>query len=267
MKLLYLGTEDRSEPFEEHFEEISFHKVSHTTPEVLDGETRVSLPEETVKKFDAAFVDIPKTNAVFGRVLLELLEEENLGLNQSSTAFFTAAKKNYLSYILKQKNIPSPDTAVIATEKASRNIEKQLSGPLIAKRYEELQESEKKRLDTVEEIQGFAEGSEYEEDILIFQEFDSGKKIKCLVLNDRVVSLQDNSEEWNFKKDSLQYTNISEDKKKIALDAANALGAPIVEITLRGEKVFDMEPFPDLELYQELSGKTVYQKVAEILKE
>lgn len=199
--------------------------------------------------------------------MLEMIEEQNVRANQYSTAFFIMAKKNYLYYILQQKDIPAPKTASIATEKAARNIEKELETPVIARKLEELEETERKKLETEDEIYGFAEGSEYEEDVLLFQEYSEEDKYRCLVIGDQVISLKDSSDDWKINEDSLKYSNLSDTQKKIVKEAARKIGISFAEIHLRGEKVYDINPNPDIELFEQNAGKNIYEAVAEVLKE
>ncbi len=233
----------------------------------MEGEVDVKIEDKVAGDYDAVFAEIPSKNAVFGRVLLEMFQEKNVSTNFSSTAFFIMAKKNYLYYILHQKDIPAPKTVSVATEKAARNIEKELKGPLIARRLENLEESEKKKLETVEQIQGFAEGSEYEEDIILFHEYSDGDKYRCLVAGDQIISAQDSSEDWKFQEDNLKYSNLSDSQEEIVKRTAEAIGTPTAEVFLRGEKVFDVNPNPDLELFSNVAGTNVYESVAEALKQ
>jgi len=266
IKLLKI-TDREHEELDQFFEETDQLELDQVAPQVVKGETDVIVGEKSIEEYDACFAEIPPKNAVFGRVLLEMIEEKKVKANQYSTAFFIMAKKNYLYYILHQKDMPAPKTAVIASEKASRNIEKELETPVIGRKLEELEETEQKKLETEDEIYGFAEGSEYEEDILILQEYDNKEKYRCLVIGDQVISLKDSSEGWKINEDNLKYSNLSDTQKKIVKDTARKIGTSFTEIHLRGEKVFDIKPNPDIELFEQNAGKNVYEAVADILKE
>lgn len=253
--------------FEEIFEEIKEVEIESVAPEVIDGEQNVKVDGESVENFDYAYIEISPKNAVFGRVAFEMISEKGVKTNHTATGFFIASKKNYLYHVLHEKNIPAPKTASIASEKASRNIERELRGPLIARRLEELEESESKKLDTVEQIGEFAQGSEYEEDILLFHEYNSGGKYRCLIAGNQIISLKDGSEGWKFDEENLTYSNISDRQQEIVKNASKALGTPVIEVILRGEEVFDLNPNPDLKLYTEVSGKNAFEAVADTLKE
>ncbi|MFB6291987.1 MAG: RimK family alpha-L-glutamate ligase [Candidatus Nanohaloarchaea archaeon] len=265
MKLLTIADTEYEE-FEPHFDETYNIGVDQVAPEVVESELEVRLNGHTVDEFDAAFMDIPVKNAVFGRVMIEMIEEKNVSVNYPSTAFFVMAKKNYLYYVLHERGVPAPRTVTLATEKAARNIANEIEPPLIARRMEELEETETKKLDDRDEIKGFAEGSEYEEDVLIFHEYDDGDKYRCLVIGDQVISLKEDSESWRFTGDNLKYSNISDTQKEIVMKTKRALGTPVAEILIRGEQVFDIDPNPDLQGYSDVSGKNTFEAVAEVLK-
>ncbi len=266
IKLLKI-TDKEHEELDEFFEETDRIELDQVAPQVVDGETDVKVGEKSIEEYDACFAEIPSKNAVFGRVMLEMIEEKNVRPSQYSTAFYIMAKKNYLYYILHEKDIPAPKTATIATEKAARNIEKELETPVIARKLEELEETERKKLETEEEIYGFAEGSEYEEDILILQEYSEKEKYKCLIIGEQVISLKDSSEGWKIQEDNLKYSNLSDTQKEIVKQTAKKIGTSFTEIHLRGEQVYDINPNPDIELFEQNAGRNVYEAVAEILKE
>lgn len=265
-RLLKITERDYSR-FEGIFEDVKEVEIDEVAPEVIDGKKDVKIDGESVENFEHAYIEISPKNAVFGRVAFEMISEKGVNTNHTSTGFFIASKKNYLYHVLHEKNIPAPKTASIATEKASRNIERELRGPLIAKRLEELEESESKKLDTVEQIGEFAAGSEYEEDILLFHEYNSGDKYRCLIAGNQIISLKDSSEGWKFDNENLNYSNISDRQQEVVRRASKALGTPVLEVKLRGEEVFDLNPNPNLKLYTDVSGKNAFEAVAEVLRD
>ena len=265
MRILKITDQEHSE-LDEHFEESESVELEELTPEVSGEKSKLVVNDKPVSEYDAVYADIPVESAIFGRVLLEIIEEKGIALNYSSTAFFTMSKKNYLYHVLKEKGLSSPKTAVVADEKAARNLENHLKGPLVAKRFNGLSEAESTKIDTVESIYDFAEGVEYGEQILIFNELRKGKKYRCLVTGDTIISLKDDSEGWRVTKESLKYSSLSSDLRQIVGEAADALGTNTAEILLRDGKIVDANPNPDLEMYTAISGKDAYSAVAEALK-
>mgnify|MGYP000299941782 CR=1 FL=1 len=265
MRLLKIT--DREIPeLDRHFEEVENVSVEDVAPEVRDNTANVKVKGKPVEGFDAVYTEIPQNNAIFGRVLLEIIEEKGLKTNYPSTAFFIMSKKNYLYHVLHEKKVPSVKTAVIASEKASRNIESELKGPLIARRFDEDLENERTKLSTVEEINEFADGIDHGNKFVVFHELNRGDKYRCLVCGDSCISLMDNSDDWDFSKDNLQYHSISKDQKEIVMKARKAIGTPVAEVLLRDGKVEDVNPNPDLEMYKEISGKNAYKDVVEAIK-
>lgn len=240
--------------------------VSEVSPEVIKGERKVSVGDEFVEEYDAVYTQIPPENSVFGRVLLETIEEKEIPVDNYSTAYFTTAKKNYLYYVLSKRGIPCPKTISVASEKAARNIGHHLDLPVIGRRLEELKETEKRKLESEDEIESFSEGTEYEEDVLLFQEFNDETKYRCLVIDGEIISLRESSEDWKFTGENLKYSNISDTQKEIIENACNSIGLRIAEILIRGEEIYDINPNPDLELYSEKAGKNIFSEVTDLLK-
>lgn len=268
MRLLKITEgEECAEELDEHFEESQTVNLESISPQVTENQPNLRINEGMVSEFDAVYAQIPVENAVFGRVLLELIEEEAIPVNYSSTAFFSMAKKNYLYHVLHEKNVSAPKTAVVGDEKASRNLENHLKGPLVARKYNGLSEVESKKIDTVEGIGEFTEGIEYGENFLLFQEYSDGDKYRCLVSGESVVSLEDSSESWSLGKENLRYSNAPGDIEEMVLDVKNAIGTKVAEVLVRDEEIIDVNPNPDLELYSEKSGKDVYKMVSETLKQ
>jgi hypothetical protein len=265
MRLLKIADKEIGE-LDQHFE--SSHKVNieQVSPKVLDNSKKVDIGEKNLAEFDAVFANIPVQNAVFGRVMLEMIEEKGLNVNYSSTAFFTMAKKNYLLHVLKQKNIVSPKTAVIADGKAARNLEEHLKGPLEARRIKDLEQTESKKIDSVEGIQEFAEGTDYGEEIMIFSELSEGEKYRCMVAGEEVFSLKDSSDDWKISEDNLAYSNLPTKLEERVRSVMKALGAGFGEVLLRDGEVVDVNPNPSPEKFKQISGKNTYEAVADNLK-
>lgn len=266
MRLLKITDEDDREALDEHFEEAETAGIEEVAPEVRDGKPDVEINGGPVERFDAVYADIPPKNAIFGRVLLEMIEEKGIKVNYPSTAFFIMSKKNYLYHVLHEKDVPAPKTAIIADEKAARNMENHLKGPLFARKFDGLVETESTKIDTVEGIHEFAEGVDYGDSIIIFNELRTGEKYRCLIADDTIISLEDNSDGWRVKEENLNYSSLSNDLKETVQRAANVIGTNTAEVVLRGGKVVDANPNPDLEMYTKISGKDAYNAVAEALK-
>ncbi len=265
MKLARI-TDEKEHQIDQFFEEVDQIDIEKVAPEIIQGKEDVKLEESSIHEYDAVYAQLPEKNAVFGRVMLEMAEEAGIAVNYPSTAFFIMAKKNYLYYVLHEQDIPAPKTVVVASEKAGRNVQKQLDTPMIGRHIEDFDETETKMLETNEDVQGFIEGVEYEEDLLIFHEPLAGDKYRCLVAGDQIISVKESGEGLSFTGEGLKYSTISDTQKEIVQKTVKKIGTPIAEILLVGENVYDVNPNPDLEMYKEVSGKSAFETVAEALK-
>lgn len=260
-------TDTEEHEIDQFFDEVDHIEIEKVAPEIIKGKKDLKLGEKSIGEYDALYAELPESNAVFGRVMLEMVEEANVAVNYPSTAFFIMAKKNYLYYILHEQNIPAPKTVVVASEKAGRNIEREVEPPVIGRHIEDYQETETKKLEDEEDIQGFIEGVEYEEDVLLFHEIREGEKYHCLVAGDQIISVKEGDDSWEFTEENLKYSNISDTQKEIVQKTVSKIGTDIAEILLVGENVYDVNPNPDLEMYRDVSGKSSFEAVAETIKQ
>ena len=265
MKLLKI-TDEKNEHFEDIFEEIEQIDVEKVAPEVINGKTNVRLNGHSIADYEASFLELPAKNPVFGRVLLEMIEEKGVKTVYPSIGFYIMSKKNYLYYVLNQKNVETPNTVIIASKKATRNIEKELDYPLIARKYEDMSLSETKKIENHDQIQEFVEGTEYGEDILIFQEHHEGDKYKCFYADGQIISLKDKTDGWRVRDEKLQYSTISSDLKDEIHKAMKGIGTDYGEIILQGKKITNINPNPDPEVYTDVSGKNAFEMIANVLK-
>jgi glutathione synthase/RimK-type ligase-like ATP-grasp enzyme len=265
MKLLKI-TNEETEDFEELFEEVERIDVEKVAPEVIDGKTNVRLNGHSIADYDSAFLRLPSKNPVFGRVLLEMIEEKGVKTVYPSIGFYIMSKKNYLYYVLNQKNVDIPDTIIIASKKATRNIDRELDYPMIARKYEDMSLSETKKIDNHDEIEEFVEGTEYGEDILIFQEYHEGDKYKCFYADGQIISLKDKTDGWRVRDEKLQYSTLSSDLKEEIQKAMKGIGTDYGEIILQGEKITNINPNPDPGVYTDVSGKNAFEMIENVLK-
>lgn len=266
MELLIVG-ENEQEEFENLFDEVNHIEIDEVSPEIIDGHTDVKLGDHSIGEYDYGFMQIPAENCVFGRVLLEMIEEKGLELNYPSTGFYIVSKKNYLYNVLHEKNVDSPKTVVISSEKAARNLEKELELPVIGKRFDNFKQAEMKKIEEHDEIQGFVEGEEYGESLFVFQEHHEGEKYRCMVAGETVISLKDKTDDWKIRKDNLHYSSMSQDLEDKVISTTKKIGIPVCEVLVQNKQIVDIKPNPDLERYTDISGKNAYQAVAEVLKE
>lgn len=265
-KLLTITDKEHPE-FERIFDETENVDLEEVAPEVIDGRADVKVSGGTVEQYDAAFVDIPAQNSVFGRVLIETMEEKNIKTNHTSLGYYITAKKNYLYHVLHERNIDAPKTAVIASVKAARNIENEIELPVIARKFDEMMETDKKKLETEQDINDFTEGFEYENTLIILQEYSEGSKYQCLVTEDDVISLVDDTEGWKMEEDSLKYSNLPKNLREKVKDALKSIGTPMAEVIIRDGEIVDMNPNPDLEMYTDKSGKNAFKAVSKVLED
>lgn len=261
MKLL--KTSNSSEELDEDFEEVVEVETEDFSPEVIDGESDVRVDAD-IEGCEAAFLKLPEKNPIFGRVLLEIIEEKGIKTQNPALGFYITAKKNYLYYVLEQKDVPMPDTVIAASEKSAKNIERYIKTPLIAKRYKDNQLAESAKLEDGEEVKEFAEGTSYGEDIVIFQEEVEGEKYKVFYAAGNLISLKDKTDDWRVSDEKLQYSNLSNELEETVESTMKSIGTEYGEVIIKGGKVVDVRPNPEPEIYANKSGKDAFKYIREI---
>lgn len=254
------------EELDEKFEDTEEIELEMLAPEVRGGSPDLQARGD-LSGFDAAFLQLPVGNPVYGRVVLEMLEEEGVTTINPSLAFYVMAKKNYLQFILQNRGIPSPDTVVAASENAAKNATRHLEKPLVAKRYRENEVTESKIIESEgESVEEFAEGTEYGSELVLFQQKVEGEKYRAFYASGNKIPLKDPSESWEFSREKLQYSSMPSDVSEKVDRVMESIGARYGEVVLRGKKVVDLRPNPDPELYQRKSGKSAFGYIREVFE-
>ena len=265
MNLIDISQEVNSE-IEQNFEEYSHVNVENVSPITGGNMLEVKTSEGNISEFDAARVKIPSSNAVFGRVLLDTIQDLNVPTNHSANGFFTMSKDNYLAYVLNQKDVPSPNMVVCYSEKSSRNLSNHLDYPVVAKRIVSNKTESTKILTGDEDAQEFA--SEGGKDTLsMFYELNRGKKYRLLLTSEFEATIEEKGQEQVFTGEDLQYSTAPKQVQETARKAKRAVGAKICEVKIRNGEVTDMKPNPDLEEFRDVTGKDSHKAVCRELKE
>ncbi len=266
MKLLIVGDADPDE-FSEGFDEVEQIEIPETAPEVIDGESKLDINGYSYEEFDSIYARIPSTNPIFGRILLQTLETTGNKMNYSSTGFFLTAKKNYLAYNLEELGVPHPNTVVVAAEKAGRNATSHVETPVIAERRSNYSLTEKRRIEDPEEVENFIKGTQYDDTVVILKEDLEGSLYRSFVAGDNIISLEAENPESSLDEAEFKYSEIPDDLEDTVKGASSKIGINVCEVVTRGDRVFDVNPNPDLNFYKEKSGKDSYRMVREVLIE
>ncbi|MDY6769225.1 MAG: hypothetical protein SVW02_03915 [Candidatus Nanohaloarchaea archaeon] len=268
MNLLIIADDEHlEERFQEHAETVD--RASLADVRIVAGEgADVLVDGEALDAYDALYLQPNPKTAIFSRVFLETLLDQDIETNVGPTAFFILSKKSYLYQVLAEKNVPIPPTAAVSTEKGVSGLEEDLSYPLIGKKFEGFERRDMNLLESEEELSSFVEHMDHGDHVLVLQEQVDGDVYDCLYIDGTVVSLKLEDDGWRKRSGeaSESYHSISSDLKDVVSATAASIGADICRVRLVGGTVVDAALDPGLERFQEISGKNVYGNVADMLE-
>lgn len=232
-------------------------------------EQEVLVSGEPIDDFDALYLEATPKIAIFSRVFLETLLEQDIATNLDPTALFILSKKSYLHQVLEERRCETPATAIISTEKGCAGIEEQLGFPVIGKKFEGFVRRDMNRIESSEELDSFVEHMDHGSHILILQEQVDGEVYDCLYIDGEIISIRLDGEGWRKRSgDAKQsYHSISSDLEETVADAATAIGADVCRIRLVGGHIVDAHLHPDLKRFKKITGKNVFGTVASYLAE
>lgn len=269
MNLLIVADEEYpDEGFQDHFEEVD--KASIADVRIATGKgTEVLVDGEDVEQYDCLYLDPNPKIAIFSRVFLEALLDRDIETNIGPTAFFILAKKSYLYQVLAEKNIPIPPTASVSTEKGVTGLEEELSYPLVGKKFEGFDRRDMNLIEDEEELSSFVEHMDHGSHFLVVQEKVEGEVYDCLYIDGNVISIKLEGDSWRKRsgKSKESYHSVSSDLKEVVSDTASSIGADICRVRLVGGHVVDAALDPELDRFQEVSGKNVYGNLADMMKD
>ncbi|MDY6771222.1 MAG: hypothetical protein SV186_04680 [Candidatus Nanohaloarchaea archaeon] len=267
MNLLVLTNDkDEAAGFEDYVEDVERHSLADIGIET--GETAdVEVEGTPLEEYDSVYLDPEPKAAIYARVLLETIQEHRIPCNLNPTAFFIMAKKHYLFKVLTEKDIAIPSTVAISTAKGLNNIEETIDFPALVTTYEGFKEAERSLVNSTDEISSMVEYSEHGTHVTLVQEMEEEDIYDALYLNGEVIALKLDRDNWpDGSASNPQYHNLSTEQQEILEDTAQSIGTKICRVKLVGTTVLDVENRPELNYFEEKSGKNVYGRVSEVLR-
>lgn len=269
MKLLILANdfESSTKQLEEYFEEVENKSLADL---LVDTNGNILVDGQNVVEWDAVFIDPEPKAFNYLRVLVETIEQKDIKCNLEPASIFVQGKKPFLFSVLADKDVNIPDQVAISTEKGLTEIERELDFPVLAKKYSSFELAESKIFDDFDELKAFSELSEHGKDFIMIQEYKEEDIFDILYVDESMISLKLEDSPWGKAESASvgkKYHSISSNQKETVEKAVNSLGTSICRVRLCGDEVIDIDSRPDLIEFKEKSGKNVFGRVAEALKE
>lgn len=269
IRLLILANdfETSTKQFEDYFEEVENKSLADV---LIDTNGNILVDGENITEWDAVFIDSEPKAFNYLRVLVETIEQKDITCNLEPASIFVQGKKPFLFSVLADKEVSIPNQVAISTEKGLTEIERELDFPVLAKKYSSFELAESKIFEDFDELKAFSELSEHGKDFIMIQEYREDDIFDILYVDDSIISLKLEASPWDKGESASigkKYHSVSSSQKETVKKAVNSLGAKICRVRLCGDKVIDIDSRPDLVEFKEKSGKNVFGRVADVLKE
>lgn len=269
MDLLILASdfEASAERLSKYFDEVDNYSLADV---LIDTEGEILVDGENVETWDSIFIDPEPKAFNYLRVLVETIDQKDVSCNLDPSSIFVQGKKPFLFSVLSERGVSIPDQVAISTEKGLTEIERELEFPVVAKKYSNFELAESKVFNQFDNLKAFSELSEHGKDFIMIQEYSEEDVFDILYIDGEMISLKLEASPWETGETASvgkKYHSISKDQRDAVEKAVKSLGTRISRVRLCGDKVVDMDSRPDLVEFKEKSGKNVYGRVADALKE
>lgn len=268
--LLILASESETEEqrFEEYFDEIDSKSLADVLIDVKSSErSEVLVDGEPMAEWSSVYIKPEPKAFNYTRVLMEIVNEQEIRCNLDPSSVFILTKKPYLFKVLADREVKIPTQVSISTEKGMTELQKDVDFTVIAKKYSGLELKETKIFDDFDDLKAFAELTEHGEDFLMIQEKIEGSVFDILYVDGNIISLKVEGSPWSESEEvSRSYHSISDAQREEVEKAVESIGTNICRIRMVNEKIMDMDTNPELEMFKQKSGKNVYGRIADSLK-
>ncbi|MDY6773878.1 MAG: hypothetical protein SVS85_01655 [Candidatus Nanohaloarchaea archaeon] len=264
--LILTSNGDEGGPFQDHFEEVVQRSLADVRITASGTETSVVADDVPVEEFDSVFLNPSPRTAIYARVLLESVHE-GVETNLAPSALNIMAEKHYLFKVLSERNVPVPKTLAFSTEKGLTNAEESIDFPAVAIVFDGFERESVEQVEGTDDLLSAAERLEHGDNVMLVQEKVEGDLYDTLFIDGETISVKVETEGWGIDEEgNANYHSLPSEQEDTVQMAASAIGSDLCRIQTRGGKVINVDSSPRLERFQDLSGKNVYGKVAELLK-
>lgn len=264
MSLLIISENQTLEDkFDDYFDQIELYSMADIR---LNASNTLALAEgQNIEQFDSLLVYSKAELAIFTKVLLESLTGSDVATNIGPAAFYITAKKQWMFKVLRERNMPIPKT-ITASLKGISGLNDEFDYPLVGKRYINFRLDEIRKLVSEDEAKSFATGADYSESVIILHELIQGETFETLVTGEDVVgSIKMEGDVWDLSSTEKYYSPPKE-LQNVVLNAAQSIGADVCSVRTVDNKIYDVNPLPDLEWFKQVTGKDPYKNIAKLFK-
>ncbi|MBD3248943.1 RimK family alpha-L-glutamate ligase [Candidatus Woesearchaeota archaeon] len=239
--------------------------------------TQVLHKGKPLDKYDCILVKGSFRYAQILRAVTTIASENSYMPIQPSA--FTIAHDKLLTHLkLQQKGIPAPTTYLTSTPEAAKKILETVNYPIIMKFPQGTQGKGVMFADSFASANSMLDALIALKQPFLIQEYveTGGADIRAIVVGDKVVAAMQRKAEMGEKRANIhaggsgEAVELDPKTKKIAIDAAKALGADICAIdileSIKGPVVLEINISPGLQGITKATGIDVASKIAKFLR-
>lgn len=229
--------------------------------------TIIKAVDENIPKYDAVFLQARSNLAPFLEPLVEALKDKGVYCNALPGAFYLAVNEPYRFVNLSAKGVKTPKVLISGSSKNIEIVSKKISYPLLAKSYLGKDVQQSTVVQTNLELNNFVKSIKTKIDGFMLREYIDAEVISCIVVGESVYAIKRNSGDKNQELAKGKSYSLSDEEKKIAIDAANASGLSIARVDMVNKRVLVVETEIPIEIFNKICSLNIENTVANYYKD
>ncbi|MFH1770767.1 MAG: RimK family alpha-L-glutamate ligase [archaeon] len=261
-----------------HFDEVDTLDLREIEINISGRKSEVLYQGTPIKKYDCIFAKGSFRYAPLLRSITSLLNKETY-MPLSASAFTIGHDKLLTHLRLQQHKIPMPTTYLSATTEAAKKILEKVNYPIIMKFPQGTQGKGVLVADSFASASSMLDALSALNQPFLIQEYvdTGGTDIRAFVVGNKVIAAMKRKANVKEVRSNIHAGGIGEKvelnslTKKIAIDAAHAIGADICGVDImesaKGPLVIEVNLSPGLQGIYETTGIDIAGEIAKLLKE
>ena len=228
--------------------------------------TRIKAFGTELDEYDAIYIHARTSLSQFIEPLLEEIEQIGSYTNIKKGSYYIGENEPYLSVVLTQAGIPTPNSISTGSVKNVESIAKKIKYPLIIKTFYSKKLQQVLLVNTPRELKLFIKSIKTEIDGFLIREFIKGDIISSAVIGEKIFSVKRKYVEANSKEiEEGKKHKLNQKEKEIILKTLKVVGYDVARIDLVKGKVIRVEPIIPFEEFSEVYKNQIELQLAKHL--
>lgn len=258
---------------EKIFKKVKYVPINDIFLRLNGKKPEISHGKEDLSRYDYCFPRIDAVRAQHGYHIIRFLDMIGMKKPYSAETVLIAHNKYMSLEVLRQADVPIPETYLVSSKSAAENVLKKMEYPVVIKIVSGFGGKGVMLLENLETALSVVDTLKMMDKQIIIEEFiqNPGEDKRAFVVGGKVVaSYKRTCRHDDFRSNIMSggkahYTKLSEEMEDVALRAASAVSSDIVAIdmleTAEGPKVIEVNINPGIK------GINAHVNVAKIMAE